>query len=431
MLPIVQSMSRVPLSVSSVPPLIKRNMWLFALSQSFTGAGMQFAFGLGPLMVVALTGSAALAGLSVVLLGVARFLVAYPIGRITDRYGRKPGIQLGLALALVGGLLTGCSMSLRSFSLMFVGMLIFGMGMYASQQLRVAATDMFPARMRGRALGYVGMGLTVGVLASPLFVIAGEHLALRFGGDPLGVPWLLMPLLILPGMLLVTWVRPDPKQIGTDLDRYFPGEGAPPRPAGKPVEFSTRRLLAHVPSRLAIVATTAAVGNMAVVMVLTSLVLQHHGHSLGEIAWSHAMHATGMFAFSIPVGWMADRFGRERVMYPGVAVTLVGAGLVAFTTPYWFVTLGTFLVGLGWAGANIAATAAIADYVATEERGRAIGVADSFAGGINVVVALITGPLVEWYGLPAAGLCAVVIAAVPLAMRLAYHGNLRAAQARA
>jgi len=401
--------------VSPVPPLIKRNTWLFALSQSFTGAGMQFAFGLGPLMVIALTGSAAMAGLSVVLLGVSRFLVAYPVGRITDRYGRKPGIQLGLALALAGGLITGWSMSLKSFPVMFLGMLIFGMGMYASQQLRVAATDMFPARMRGRALGYVGMGLTVGVLASPLFVIAGERLALRFGGDPLGAPWLLMPLLILPGMFLVTFVRPDPKQIGTDLHRYFPGE-VPPRPVGQ-VEFSTRRLLAHVPSRLAIVATTAAVGNMAVVMVLTSLVLQHHGHSLGEIAWSHAMHATGMFAFSIPIGWMADRFGRERVMYPGVAVTLVGASLVAFTTPYWSVTLGTFLVGLGWAGANIAATAAIADYVATEERGRAIGVADSFAGGINVVVALITGPLVEWFGLPAAGLCAVVIAAVPLLMR--------------
>ena len=48
-----------------VPPLIKRNTTLFALSQSFTGAGMQFAYGLGPLMVIALSGSAGLAGLSV------------------------------------------------------------------------------------------------------------------------------------------------------------------------------------------------------------------------------------------------------------------------------------------------------------------------------------------------------------------------------
>src|SRR5918998_4966749 len=87
-----------------IPPLIKRNTVLFALSQSFTGAGMQFAYGLGPLMVIALTGSAGLAGPSVGLIGLGRFAVAYPIGRITDAYGRKPGILLGLTLALVGAL---------------------------------------------------------------------------------------------------------------------------------------------------------------------------------------------------------------------------------------------------------------------------------------------------------------------------------------
>ena len=48
-----------------IPRVIRRNVVLFALSQSFTGAGMQFAYGLGPLMVIALTDSAALAGLSV------------------------------------------------------------------------------------------------------------------------------------------------------------------------------------------------------------------------------------------------------------------------------------------------------------------------------------------------------------------------------
>jgi MFS family permease len=48
---------------------------------------------MGPLMVVALTGSAILAGLTVALFGISRFLVAYPVGKITDTRGRKPGIQ--------------------------------------------------------------------------------------------------------------------------------------------------------------------------------------------------------------------------------------------------------------------------------------------------------------------------------------------------
>src|SRR3970040_1747774 len=94
-----------------VPALIKRNTALFALSQSFTGSGMQFAFGLGPLMVVALTDSASLAGLSVALIGLSRFLVAYPVGKITDTYGRKPGILLGLALGLAGSIVVGLSVS--------------------------------------------------------------------------------------------------------------------------------------------------------------------------------------------------------------------------------------------------------------------------------------------------------------------------------
>src|SRR5205809_7132547 len=103
--------------ILKVPAIIKRNTALFALSQSFTGAGMQLAFGIGPLMVVALTGSSSLAGLSVGLFGASRFLVSYPIGQITDRFGRKPGIFLGLALALVGAVAVGFSMPLESAAL--------------------------------------------------------------------------------------------------------------------------------------------------------------------------------------------------------------------------------------------------------------------------------------------------------------------------
>jgi hypothetical protein len=33
-------------------------------------------------------------------------------------------------------------------------------------------------------------------------------------------------------------------------------------------------------------------------------------------------------------------------------------------------------------------------------------------------MALVTGPLIEWNGLPAAGLAAVVVAVVPLAMAM-------------
>ncbi len=409
----------------SVPPLIKKNVTLFALSQSFTGAGMQFAFGLGPLMVISLTGSAALSGLSVGLIGLSRFLVSYPVGKITDTYGRKPGILLGLSLALVGAMVVASAMHFHSLWVLIVGMTIFGMGMNASQQLRVAATDMFPPRMRAQALGYVAMGSLVGLVVSPVVMNFTEKLAHETGQDPLGLPWLLLPALILMGMGLISFVRPDPKEIGMNLERYYPDykpASRPQRPAGSP-DFSARALLRNRPIRLAIVSNCAAQGNMSIVMVLTSLVLSHHGFSLTSIAFSHMFHSAGMFAFTVPLGKIADRFGRGAVMLPGVAVAMFGAALVAFTGSFWLVTVGTFLVGLGWAAANVAATAMIADHAETAERGRAIGVNESCAGATAVALAVVTGPLIEWYGLPATGFVAVVIAIPPLLMHLA--GKLR------
>ena len=399
-----------------IPRVIRRNVVLFALSQSFTGAGMQFAYGLGPLMVIALTDSAALAGLSVGLLGLSRFLVSYPVGRITDSYGRKPGILLGLGLALAGTLIVGLAMLARNPWTLILGMLVFGMGMNAAQQLRVAATDMFPPMMRARALGFVALGSLLGLLISPPLIGLAERLAHRLAMEPLALPWLFLPALIVAGMGLVTLVKPDPKQIGMNLRQYYPGYAPAERAEslGGDRPFTVRALLANRPIRMAIIANCAGVGNMAIVMVLTSLVLHHHGHSLSAIAFSHMFHAVGMFMFTVPLGALADRFAREWVMYPGVAVALLGAILVTFTGAYWLITLGTFLVGLGWAAANVAATALIADLAQTAERGRAIGVNDSFAGAVSVLMALVTGPLIEFSGLPAAGLIAILVSLAPL-----------------
>lgn len=398
-----------------IPPLIKRNTALFALSQSFTGAGMQMAYALGPLMVVGMTGSASLAGVSVGVIALSRFLVAYPVGKVMDAYGRKPGILLGLALAMVGTIMLGTSLELQSVVAVIGGMLVFGMGMNAAQQLRVAATDMFPPSHRAQALGYVALGSLFGLLIGPLLIAVSEDLAGVIGRNPLSLPWLLLPVLILSGIILITFVRPDPKEIGMHLEEYYPGLVLPPRRQTTPrPAFRARRLLQVEPVRFAIIANAAAQGNMAVIMVLTSLMLHHHGHSLSAIGFSHMFHSAGMFAFTIPLGKLADRFGRVQVMLPGLATATGGAALVTVGDAYLPITIGTFLVGIGWAATNVAATALIADRAETQERGRAIGFNDSIAGAIAVLMAVITGPVIAWSALPMAGWMAVAVGLVPL-----------------
>ncbi len=387
---------------------------------------MQFAYGLGPLMVLKLTGSSSLAGLSVAIIGLSRFIIAYPIGRITDVFGRKPGILMGLAIALIGTIVVGLGM-MRSDAVMFsVGLLIFAMGMNAAQQLRVAATDMFPPTYRAQALGFIALGSLTGLVISPLMIATGDYLGKAWNTEGLALPWLMLPGLIIPGMILVLYVRPDPKHIGMNLASYYPGYKPPEHRAENLEAFSPMTLLRQRRSRNAIFSNCAAQGNMAIVMVLTSLVLHDHGHSLSAIGFSHMFHTAGMFAFTIPLGRLADRIGREQVMYPGVVTALIGAIMVTFTPDYYLITIGTFLVGIGWAAANVAATALIADQVATVHRGRAIGINDSFAGAISVISALITGPLIVHYGLPGAGMAAIIFAVVPIILLLTGLSGRRA-----
>lgn len=374
-------------------------------------------YGIAPLMVVALSGSASLAGMSVGLFAVSRFMVAYPVGKITDAFGRKPGILLGLLLGLAGSLTLGFSMQYDSLAGVAAGLLIMGMGLNAAQQLRVAAADMYPPAMRAQALGFVAAGSLLGLFIAPFLIASGDAYGAQAGLSPLALPWLILPVFIVMSIGIVRLIRPDPKEIGERLDQYFPGQKPSKARAGAAsAPFRAMSLIQPVRTRLAIAANTAAQANMSMVMVLTSLMLDHHGHSLAAIGFSHTFHSAGMFAFTIPLGRAADRFGREKVMYPGVALTIIGAGLITLSQGFWLITLGTFLVGLGWAGANVAATAIIADSVTTSQRGRAIGVNDSFAAGAALTSALLTGPLIQWYGLTAAGAAAVLFALVPFVM---------------
>src|SRR5919112_1522851 len=128
-----------PRTAFPIPALIKRNIALFALSQSFTGAGMQFAYGLGALIL-------------------------------------------------------GTSLSFDSAALFVIGMIVFAMGMYGAQQLRVAATDMVLPHMRGQALGYIATGSLVGLVISPLVVYGAEYWAPRLDMNPLSLPWFFLPV---------------------------------------------------------------------------------------------------------------------------------------------------------------------------------------------------------------------------------------------
>src|SRR5947209_9075461 len=127
-----------------IPPLIRKNTVFLSLAQAFSGAGMGLVYSMGPLMILAVSGSTALTGLSVTLMGLSRFVVSYPVGRMTDALGRKPAMLFGLAVGFLGAILVGASTLAGVFPLLVCSMFIFAMGMNTAQHLRVAAAAMYP-----------------------------------------------------------------------------------------------------------------------------------------------------------------------------------------------------------------------------------------------------------------------------------------------
>jgi MFS family permease len=309
-----------------IPPLIRRNTILLALTQAFVGMGNQITPTLAPIMVVQLLGSAALSGLGSSVLGVSRLIIAYPVGWLTDRYGRKAGLMLGLCLTLVGAFMIGSAMMLGSFGLVVAGLVVFGLGVGAAQQLRLAAAEMFLPARRGEGLGYVLTGALIGAIAAPVLIWGGEALASATGQDRLTMVWFLTPIIVVPSMVLVLLVRPDPKTIAQNLERYYPGYVAPasemaPAPTGNRLGVWLR----HYPLATAFANSFAALGTMSMLMAMTAIALDHHGYGLTAISVSASLHTVGMFGFSIPFGRLSDRYGRRNVMLVGNVVIAVGS----------------------------------------------------------------------------------------------------------
>jgi len=82
-----------------IPPAIKRNTLLLAVTQAFVGVGNQMVPALGAMIVLQLLGSPALAGIATGTLGGCRFLVAYPIGALHGSPRPTRGAGAGTARA--------------------------------------------------------------------------------------------------------------------------------------------------------------------------------------------------------------------------------------------------------------------------------------------------------------------------------------------
>ncbi len=421
---------------TKIPPLIVKNTLLFAISQAFQGMPMQLAVTTGASMVAFLTGSKALAGIPGMLISGSRFLVAFPTGFITDKYGRKKGMYISLILGVIACAILSFSTSISSVPIMFVGFTILGLGFGANTQLRVAAGDMYPVKLRASGIGTVLTFSVFGAFLSPflislvnldcinLFVFDVCLTDLNLDEyDELTKIWGFVPIFLIPIFIFIYLIKPDPIDVAKNLDKYW-GKEYKSLQDSKSIDhipFNIKNVFRDKVNLAAFFSYSVAQSMMVMVMFLTSLIMVEKGYDYLAVSFTVSIHVVGMFAFSSLVGIITDSLGRKKVSILGMITLAAGCFITPITSNYFVITLGLFLIGLGWSGSNVASTSMIADRNPVEQRGRVTGLNDMSSGAFSVLFTLIGPVIANFTSLTIICFIATFISLVPILLLISLN----------
>jgi len=177
---------RTAISLSLVFAL--RMLGLFMIMPVFAIYGQQLA-GYSPMWV----------GLAIGAYGLTQALLQIPAGLLSDKFGRRPIIYLGLLIFAIGSLVAAYSETIYGVA---IGRALQGAGAIASAILALAA-DVTRAEQRSKAMGMIGVSIG---LAFALSMVAGPMLAPLIGLQGL---FLITACGALSGIAIVHFMVPD------------------------------------------------------------------------------------------------------------------------------------------------------------------------------------------------------------------------------
>jgi MFS family permease len=148
---------------------------------------------------------------------------------------------------------------------------------------------------------------------------------------------------------------------------------------------------------LSLVTMIAALGAGLITPIFSIYLYDNLSYSVLTIGLIYSIYTIALAVFPIPFGIFSDKKGRK----PTAALGLLGYAIsylfrIFATKPEEFGVLSA-LEGLGDASFKPAAQSAIADVVASDERGSAYGIYNAAASGAIIVGFLLSGIVVVWF----------------------------------
>ena len=354
-----------------------------------------------------ITGSTGLAGIPGTLgtFGVAAG--AAGLSALSLRVGRRPSFALGFAIAALGAVSVGFSITLASFPLLLLGMFAIGFGRSVGQLARFAAGDLRTSEHRASAISLIVWASTIGAIVGPLLIGPTSGFAAAAGFDELIGPVTVGIVgFALGSATMFLGLRPDPLTLAI-VERHEDPHAQP----------DPLRMILSIPTvQIALAAMMISQLVMSLIMVMTPLFIRSNDGDLTTVGWVMMAHALGMFAIAPITGRLVDRYGPQRIIVLSVA-TLTVSGLIAATagtaqTPV--LIFGLFLLGAGWNFGFVAGSSLLQEGLPIVNRLKIQGFADSVTWISGAVAAGMSGLIVSQSSYLALSLIGSALALIPL-----------------
>jgi len=365
------------------------------VAQVLGSTGHSIIMAVGGILAAAITGTNTWVGVPVAVGALGSALASWPLSRLMGRVGRRPGLTLGYGIAVVGAGLGMAGVLVSSFALLLVGMALFGIAQTSNLLARYAAADVTPQAERGRAMGLIVWGATIGSILGPNLMPGAVRAGALLGLSPIGSAFLISVAgYSLAAVLIEVLLRPDPLAIARQMEQESAGRrtAVSARPLGEIFAEPRARIAVGtlMLSQIVMIGTTST----------SPVYLHDHGHSVSTIGLAVSMHLGGMYVASPLSGWLCDRFGRVPMIVTG-ALGLLAAVMVAGAVPgseSGLVMLGLFLNGVGWNLAFVAASALLTDALSASERTSIQGLADLVMGLMGATGSALGGMVLGAWG---------------------------------